>query len=71
MAYIYRHIRIDTNMPFYIGISNTNDEYKRAYLLGVCYYLKEVKKWDWNKKGCPAGYARRTMINLRTTGKHY
>ena len=31
MAYIYRHIRIDTNMPFYIGISNTNDEYKRAY----------------------------------------
>ncbi len=31
MAYVYRHIRIDTNMPFYIGISNTNDEYKRAY----------------------------------------
>ena len=31
MAYVYRHIRLDTNMPFYIGISNTNDEYKRAY----------------------------------------
>ena len=31
MAYVYRHIRLDKNEPFYIGISNVDDEYKRAY----------------------------------------
>ena len=30
MAYIYRHIRLDTNQPFYIGIGSDNT-YKRAY----------------------------------------
>jgi hypothetical protein len=29
MAYVYRHIRLDKNEPFYIGISNDID-YKRA-----------------------------------------
>lgn len=31
MAYVYRHIRLDTNQPFYIGISKKKDNYKRAY----------------------------------------
>lgn len=32
MAYVYRHIRLDTNQPFYIGIgSDDMGEYKRAY----------------------------------------
>ncbi len=32
MAYVYRHIRLDKNEIFYIGISNTIDpEYRRAY----------------------------------------
>jgi hypothetical protein len=31
MAYLYRHIRLDKNEPFYIGISNVDDEYRRAY----------------------------------------
>jgi hypothetical protein len=30
MAYVYRHIRIDKNEPFYIGISNSNKSYYRA-----------------------------------------
>jgi hypothetical protein len=30
MAYIYRHIRLDKNEPFYIGIGFNND-YKRAF----------------------------------------
>lgn len=31
MAYLYRHIRLDKNEPFYIGIgSDSNNEYKRA-----------------------------------------
>jgi hypothetical protein len=30
MAYVYRHIRLDKNEPFYIGIGSDND-YKRAY----------------------------------------
>lgn len=29
MAYVYRHIRLDKNQPFYIGIGSDND-YKRA-----------------------------------------
>jgi hypothetical protein len=33
MAYLYRHIRLDKNEPFYIGISSKNDNYKRAYLI--------------------------------------
>lgn len=30
MAYLYRHIRLDNNEPFYIGIGS-DDTYKRAY----------------------------------------
>ncbi len=30
MAYVYKHIRLDTNEIFYIGIGNNND-YGRAY----------------------------------------
>lgn len=30
MAYIYRHIRLDKNEPFYIGIGS-DDKYRRAY----------------------------------------
>ena len=31
MAYVYRHIRLDKNVPFYIGIGKDNT-YKRAYV---------------------------------------
>lgn len=32
MSYLYRHIRLDNNVPFYIGIGkNDNDQFKRAY----------------------------------------
>lgn len=32
MAYVYRHIRLDKNQPFYIGIGSDNQgQYKRAY----------------------------------------
>lgn len=32
MAYVYRHIRLDKNIPFYIGIgSDDKGKYKRAY----------------------------------------
>lgn len=31
MAYVYRHIRLDTNQPFYIGMG-TDADYKRAYV---------------------------------------
>ena len=30
MAYVYRHIRKDTNQPFYIGVGLTDDNYHRA-----------------------------------------
>ena len=31
MAYLYRHIRLDKNEPFYIGIGKSESEYNRAY----------------------------------------
>lgn len=34
MAYVYRHIRIDKNEPFYIGIGKIPN-YKRAYLKSI------------------------------------
>ena len=41
MAYLYRHIRLDKNQPFYIGIGGDLD-YKRAY-------SKQRRNKIWNK----------------------
>jgi hypothetical protein len=43
MAYVYRHIRLDKNEPFYIGISGNNDNYRRAYsILDRNMYWKRI-----------------------------
>ena len=43
MAYLYRHIRIDTNQPFYIGIAKNDDSsYARAHYK---YKSKRNKIW--------------------------
>lgn len=39
MAYVYRHIRLDKNEPFYIGIGSDTD-YKRAF-------KKTQRTWYW------------------------
>jgi hypothetical protein len=31
MAYVYRHIRLDKNEPFYIGIGKSDSDFKRAH----------------------------------------
>jgi len=41
MAYLYRHIRLDTNLPFYIGIGS-DDTYKRAK-------CKDKRNVFWNR----------------------
>lgn len=41
MAYVYRHIRLDKNEPFYIGISNDTN-YRRAY-------SKQKRNKIWNR----------------------
>ncbi len=41
MAYLYRHIRLDKNEPFYIGISNDRN-YNRAY-------SKQKRNKIWNR----------------------
>jgi hypothetical protein len=41
MPYVYRHIRLDKNEPFYIGIGSDND-YKRAYYI-------QKRNNIWNK----------------------
>lgn len=41
MAYVYRHIRLDKNEPFYIGIGSDND-YKRAF-------SKHSRNKYWNR----------------------
>jgi plasmid stability protein len=43
MAYVYRHIRLDTNQPFYIGIAKNDDTtYSRAHYK---YKSKRNKIW--------------------------
>jgi len=43
MAYLYRHIRLDTNKPFYIGIAKNDDSsYSRAHYK---YKSKRNKIW--------------------------
>ena len=42
MAYLYRHIRLDKNEPFYIGIGSDN-KYKRAHnKKGRSYSWKDI-----------------------------
>jgi hypothetical protein len=41
MAYVYRHIRLDKNVPFYIGIGSDIEDYKRAY-------SKQKRNRYWN-----------------------
>ena len=55
-CYLYRHIRLDKNEPFYIGIGTKNSnairfdtEYKRAH-------LKEPRSGFWNNIVNKAGY---------------
>lgn len=50
MAYLYRHIRLDKNEPFYIGVGGLNkfDNYKRAYSINRNnLWNKIVKKTDF------------------------
>lgn len=48
MAYVYRHVRLDMNVPFYIGIGSDN-KYKRAFdSIGRSNYWKRiVNKTDY------------------------
>ena len=48
MAYVYRHIRTDTNKPFYIGIG-TLPNYKRARTITRRnpFWRNIIKKTDW------------------------
>lgn len=48
MAFIYRHIRLDKNIPFYVGIS-ANDTYDRAYSKHKRnkYWNNVIKKSDY------------------------
>jgi len=48
MAYVYRHIRLDKNQPFYIGIGN-DDTYERAY-------SKYNRNKYWNNIVSKCGY---------------
>jgi hypothetical protein len=41
MAYVYRHVRLDTNQPFYIGVGLREDKFFRARQTG-----KRNKHWN-------------------------
>ena len=51
MPYLYRHIRLDINQPFYIGIGGLNkfDNYKRAFSKNSrnVYWKKIVSKTNY------------------------
>ncbi len=53
MAYIYRHIRLDTGMPFYVGASAKEDEgrYTRAFSA-----TRKERNKDWRKVASDTDY---------------
>lgn len=59
MAYVYRHIRLDKNVPFYIGIGSDEDgEYKRAY----CDYA-DGRNYYWNNIVAKTNYSVEIMLD--------
>lgn len=57
MAYLYRHIRLDKNVPFYIGIGKSDNNFNRAYsdkcrnlywnnIKNTCEYRVEILLYD-------------------------
>lgn len=62
MAYVYRHIRLDKNIPFYIGIGNdSNGNYKRAY-------SKQNRNKYWHNISNKHGYEVEILIDDITWG---
>jgi hypothetical protein len=59
MAYVYRHIRIDKNEPFYIGIGK-DDTYKRAY------QSSKTKRSDFWHNIASKGYEVEILIDNLT-----
>lgn len=55
MAYVYRHIRLDNNQPFYIGIGDDNT-YERAY-------SKHNRNNYWNNIVSKYGYRVDILID--------
>jgi len=57
MAYVYRHIRLDKNEPFYIGIgSDEKGKYKRAY-------VSSKRNNYWNNIVSNTGYRVEIMMD--------
>lgn len=56
MAYVYRHIRLDKNEPFYIGIGNSNDNFYRAK-------TKAGRNSIWNKIVSKSSYKTQILFN--------
>ena len=59
MAYLYRHIRLDKNQPFYIGISSDSN-YKRAF--------SKRRSNIWNNIVAKTGYEVEIFIDNLTDG---
>jgi len=49
----------------------SKDEFKRAYILSICFYLKEIKGWDWPKikKFFPSNTDYDELISSISIGK--
>ena len=64
MAYVYRHIRLDKNEPFYIGIGKDDSgEYKRANHIGNKNSAADIRKCCSGKKKTCKGYIWKWYIN--------
>lgn len=59
MAYLYRHIRLDTNQPFYIGISGLDDNYGRAS-------IKRGRNELWKRITCKTNYEVEILLDNLT-----
>jgi len=59
MAYLYRHIRLDNNVPFYIGIGKSDSDYNRAY-------STKSRNFSWNNIVKSTNYRVDIMIENLT-----
>jgi hypothetical protein len=72
MAYVYRHIRLDKNVPFYIGIGkdDKNGRFPRAFSLDRknSHWQSIVKKTDYRVEiimdGIPWGLAKKKEVEF-------
>lgn len=63
MAYVYKHSRLDTNEPFYIGISEKQAQYSTIKAEFSRAFCKERKSKEWNRVAKISGFSVEIVLD--------